>query len=141
MAKGDKPYDFPDTLPSEEIGWATFVPERKPQFKVHNTKGLAHSALGQRNYYESYALYELVGGIWHRRFEYVPGSDCNYCGNEFSKDQWGGYVRIRPLSDGPGWNKKPICNKCYTVQREQRNREIREAQERAELARLQAIYN
>lgn len=125
-SKADTLFDFPESLPSQETGWATYIPGRSPAFKMHTSRGLAHAALSGRSYAESYAEYELVDGEWLRRFTYVPTNNCNYCGDEFTKNQYGAYVRIRPLSDGPQWDKLPICRDCYQIQKEQRDGEVRQ---------------
>lgn len=136
-------FEFPDTLPSTESQYATYIPWRTPEFKVHRTEGLAHSALGQRSYDEPYAKYELKGGVWHKVFEYQPADVCGFCKGSLRVGTPSGgwrYSRNESLSKAPKWTKKPICRNCYNIQNEQRKREMQEQRERAELARLSKKY-
>jgi hypothetical protein len=133
--------EFPDTIPSKESMWATYIPARSPEFKVHKTLGLARSAMGQRSYDESYALYEMQGGQWVKTFEYHPAEMCGICGWRFNNgtDRWA-RVRYESMSKASKWTKGPICAKCYGIQRDQIRREAEERRELAELKRLQNKY-
>lgn len=139
-----KDFDFPDTMPSKESRYATYIPARHPAFKVHSNEGLAHSAMGQRNLNEPYAKYEFENGQWVKVFEYQPpGADdpCSYCGEPYGRDQWGRIDLNESMADTPKWKRKAICGKCSKYQREQARREQQEERDRRELARLQKIYN
>ncbi len=137
--------EFPETLPSNESMFATFIPARTPEFKVHRTEGLAHSALGQRSYDESYAKYEMKDGQWVKVFEYVPQTEgCGICGGSFRVSTYsGGYrhVRCESLSKAPRWKKKPICQNCRNTQRAQERRMQEEARDRAEYERLKKQFD
>lgn len=50
-------FEAPDYKP-----WATFIPERDPQFKIHVDKSKAHAAL--RYLERPGVLYELQGDTW-----------------------------------------------------------------------------
>ena len=136
-------FEFPDTLPSKESMFATYIPARTPEFKVHRTEGLAHSALGQRNYNESYAKYEMKEGQWVKVFEHHPADACGLCGGTFQVTHPSGRTgvfRYESYAKVPKWQKEPICHNCYTTQREKQRRIDEEKRERAQYERLNQIY-
>ena len=108
---------FPDTLPAEISNWATKVPGRNPEFKVHAKESLANSALGQRGLHESFAKYELTNGEWVLRFKYEPREDCDRCHRRYS-EMSGGYWskrRARPRYAKPQYTSLVVCNHCATI--------------------------
>lgn len=136
--------NFPDTIPSAEAHvWATMIPDRSPEFKVHKSEGLANSAMGNRGINESYAKYELVDGVWHKRYEYIPPDVCDRCNGPFvgTRPYDTGRNRQRYLYKGVGYLAPVICNTCYRADYDEYMREAREKQERRTLAQLQAKYN
>ena len=136
---------FPDTIPAAEANvWATMIPARTPEFKVHKTEALANSAMGNRGISERYAKYELVGGVWIKRFEYVPPEVCDSCGGPFVGTRSAydkGRHRKTHFYKGPQYLAPVICNKCYEADRVEHRRIWQEKHEREELARLQVKYN
>jgi len=137
-----KVFEFPETLPSKESQFATYIPARQPAFKVHSNEGLAHSALGQRGTDEAYAKYELKNGEWTLVYEHQPKDNCDQCKQPFTLDRWKRVSRNKPYNEkGPAWLQDTICDGCYNRQRADWNREQQEKRDRAELARLNAKYN
>ena len=133
--------DFPQTIPSKEAQYATYIPARNPVFKVHSNEGLAHSALGQRSLDEKFAKYVMQGGVWVLVWSYVPGKDCETCGRPFDNDRWGRIRRYRPYKGtGPVWKQPVVCATCYSTERDKVLQEQQEQRDRAELARLSAKY-
>lgn len=135
---------FPDTIPNDEAHvWATMIPLRAPEFKVHKNEGLANSAIGNRSVDESYAKYELVDGIWVKRLEYIPGTNCDNCHQPFygnlSYDD--GRNRKVYFYKGPKYLAPVICHKCVAEDYNEHVRQSQEKRERDQLARLQAKYN
>lgn len=133
---------FPDVIPQKEAHiWATMIPGRSPDFKVHKSEALANSAMGQRGFHAEYAKYKLESGGWTKVFEYHPPTICR-CGNRY-KDHSGSYYRHfyeDPSSTEAKYKQKPICRVCYETQQAELNRHRQEQRERAELARLAAKY-
>lgn len=116
---------FPDTIPANDAQFATFVPFRKPEFKVHRTEGLAHSAMAQRGYGEAYAMYQLIQGFWVKVYEYQPPTDCGDCGNPIGDTKWGFPDYCKPVLRKK-WNSPPICRTCYYKQTEERDSRLRD---------------
>lgn len=117
---------FPPSIPANENTVATFIPSRSPEFKVHKTPGLAHSALGQRGFYDARAKYELRDGEWQRVWAYVPPDNCRRCNRRYA-DVLAEQARqaqavnrfyrpakyhADPTHTGPGWNAEPVCKIC-----------------------------
>jgi hypothetical protein len=140
---------FPETIPAEHAQWATLIPGRNPQFKIHTNLGLAHSAIGQRNLGERFAIYKLVDGSWELEWHYEPYDNCDRCGKPF-RDQaaWvhshGRKLEGQHIKGGPTkrvWEgANIICEPCYNSDRATANQEYQEAQERKRLAELRAKY-
>lgn len=108
--------EFPDTIPAEISSWATKIPRRNPEFKVHAKESLANLALGQRDLYESFAKYELVNGEWVLRFKYEPREDCDRCHrlySEIGKRTW--RMRSRPTYAKPQYSSIVVCVECATT--------------------------
>lgn len=133
-------FDFPDTMPSKEVQYATYIPARQPAFKVHNTQGLANSAVGQRNWNEPWAKYELQGGDWVKVDEYQPPTNCSMCGNQFNRWDNGKIIYHTSVAKVAKYKKRPICSNCYNTQRAQQRREEEEQRDLAELRRLSTKY-
>lgn len=135
--------NFPDTIPHAEAHvWATLIPGRTPEFKVHRTEGLANSAMSQRGVYASFAKYELVDGEWKRRFLYVPRSACDRCKAPYAIHETG-YSRMRNIDstfDGPNYLAPVICNMCNREDEERRYAVLMKKRDLAELERLKAKY-
>lgn len=106
--------NFPDTIPADSSNWATKVPRRHPEFKVHSKESLANSALGQRGLNESFAKYELVNGQWVLRFKYEPREDCDRCHRLYSEmtDSYWHRRRCRPAHAKPQYSSLVVCNNC-----------------------------
>lgn len=135
---------FPDTIPNAEAHvWATMIPLRAPEFKVHKNEGLANSALGNRGVNEKFAKYELVEGLWHKRFEYIPPDKCERCSGPFvgKRPYESGRNKQKYFYKGPGYLAPILCNTCHASDYEEYTREARERREREQLAQLQAKYN
>ena len=134
---------FPDEIPSEQSQWATFIPKRNPEFKVHSNLGLAHSAMGQRSLDECYALYQLVDGKWTLHFVYEPPEHCNRCRKAFEpQERWQRYSNRHYQDKGkrPWQGGNVICSQCRARDVQARLDEYNEAQERKRLAELKAKY-
>lgn len=132
--------EFPDVIerPQTHV-WATLVPMRSPEFKVHQSEGFANSALGQRGLYESYAKYELVNGSWVKRFEYHPPTHCSQCGNAFANKVE--ITRKTRFYSGLRWNAPLICRECSQEDNREHYRILKEKSERETLAKLKAKYD
>lgn len=128
---------FPDVLPASVNVWATYIPYRTPEFKVHRSEGLANNAMGQRGPDESYAKYQLVSGEWVKVFEHHPAKNCAWCSAPLTgyRDRY-----LPPLSKKPKWQQPTICKQCYDTSYAQQRREAQELRERRELQRLQDKY-
>jgi hypothetical protein len=66
-----------------EFEWATYINDRRPQFKIHRTVGHAHAALTNRLSYRGWgprritadvALYHLEEGQWLPQLELASGT-------------------------------------------------------------------
>lgn len=126
---------FPPTIPAADQSVATFIPGRNPEFKVHKSAGLAHSALGQRGFGDRKAKYEFHNGEWKRVWAYVPPANCRRCSRRYddvvASEQarrthrgWITKYQHDPSYDGPVWCSEPVCIICV--------REIRAETEKAE---------
>lgn len=106
---------FPDTIPADSSNWATKIPGRNPEFKVHTKESLANSAMSQRNLYESFAKYELVGGEWVLRYKYEPRPDCDRCHRPYAEMQNRWRARNRPVHARPQWSSIVVCSECVNT--------------------------
>ncbi len=135
---------FPDELPAEQSQWATYIPGRNPEFKVHSNLGLARSAMGQRSLDERYALYNLVEGTWVKTFEYGPRPNCDRCGQSYvtaSNNRWRGSQRNWEDTGSRPWEGgNVICASCKNADDSLRQLKYQIKQERAEFERLKAKY-
>lgn len=55
----------PDDAPNNPKAyiWATFIPSRRPQFKVHETKGQATAAIKYQSIYDDDGMYRIPEDI------------------------------------------------------------------------------
>lgn len=130
--------EFPRVLEQKTVQWATLIPDRSPEFKVHSSKGLANSALAMRFPQYECARYTVVDGKWVLDWEYHLAENCSRCGNKFPK-----YNHGRNLSeevDTITINKAVICDDCWAAERRTKRVAAEEARERKLLADLQAKY-
>lgn len=82
----------PNKLPKKEYVWATYIPNRRPQFKLHANQSQATSALKYRSEYVEFdgcdytykyvpddcTLWQMLDGKWKeidfkRRYNYIEG--------------------------------------------------------------------
>lgn len=105
---------FPDTIPASTSQWATMIPARNPEFKVHSKESLANSAMSQRGLRESFAKYELVGDKWILRWKYEPRDACDRCGVLYKNIQGTNWdrSRCRPDHATPAWSSIVVCCSC-----------------------------
>lgn len=131
-------YVFPDSIPAETAQFATVIPYRTPEFKVHKSEGLANSALANRN---QGAKYKLENGAWVKVWEYKEPTHCDNCEQQEPPDagyRWFSTPRDYrgPAIEAPNW-----CPPCIQEAADARRRIEQERKDRAELARLQEKYN
>lgn len=126
---------FPPTIPAAVQSVASFIPGRNPEFKVHKSAGLAHSALGQRGFYDARAKYVLRDGEWQRDWAYVPPKNCRRCDRRYedvvlseqrktNRGGWRTKYHHDPTYTGPVWCSEPVCIICV--------REIKQEADKAE---------
>lgn len=74
--------DVPKFPAAPQYKWSSYIPDRKPKFKVHANRGLAYNAV----MYELYGfprggvIYELQDGEWQPVFQYEQDMNCVKCG-------------------------------------------------------------
>lgn len=123
--------------------WATYCAIRKPEFKVHSSLGLAHSAIANKKPHYEVTLLHFEDGHWRVEWEYTHPEACERCAGPFTRSPYGGqpYERYLPFMSEDRVKDAPvICKSCRDADRDEYYREAREAQEKAELARLQEKY-
>lgn len=135
---------FPETIPAEQSQWATLCTNRSPEFKVHNKKGLAHSAIAAKKPHAEIAMYELKEGLWTKVWEYEFPTICSECGGSYEYINHGGYRRS-DYKIPYGWegsikDAPVICLSCYKKAYVEYADRIQQERELAELARLQAKH-
>jgi hypothetical protein len=137
---------FPPTLPSKSATVASFIPSRSPEFKVHSSPGLCHSALGYGGFDRDRAKYELADGEWVRVWYFAGNAtrECPECkGNPFEiikarqgdRGYWRSAWREDPRHTGPVWNHTPVCADCnerltQEIKQAEQDMEYREKHER-----------
>lgn len=112
---------FPPTLPANSSTVASFIPSRSPEFKVHASAGLCHSALSNRAPFQDRAKYELINGEWVRTWYWAGNAtrNCHECDRdpfELAKNRIARYYRVwnnDPRHMGAVWNHKPVCLDCH----------------------------
>lgn len=114
---------IPDGIDPE---WATNVPGRRPVFKVHTTRGLAHSAFSNaKTNGRGVELCARIDGRWRVYKTFDPTLPCEWCGNDAGNKT--PYTWKKKLMDAPA-----ICEKCrntdYTTYLDARQRERYEAE-------------
>jgi hypothetical protein len=122
--------------------WATYVSRRSPSFKVHSSKGLAHSAVGYHFPGEDVIMYHLENGEWTVYNEFLVPTICGRCQGPFTKNQWG-YIELRRPYRKAGmarFNEPVICETCYQAERTEVIRKDDEKLELKKLAELKAKY-
>ena len=87
-------YTFPEVMPFRDLGYATYIPSRKPNFKSHASLGLAKSALTTRRwtdklFHTDMALYKIAPKengdlVWKLHTAIRPGT-----GHADYPDLWG----------------------------------------------------
>jgi len=109
-------YTYPDTIDAQVEPFATVVPSRSPSFKVHRSEGVANSAL---SHHKQGAKYELVDGVWTKRWEFYEPTNCENCNGvlDENRDKTGSYYRNDWLRS-PLWRGSHIfapflCRTCY----------------------------
>ena len=107
---------FPPAMACDTV--ATYIPSRSPSFKVHNKPGLAHNAMSQRGFGSPFAKYELVDGVWHRTYAYVPPTHCKRCGEKHERG-WSMYNADPREEDIPRWKRTPVCKDCVPAIRQE----------------------
>jgi hypothetical protein len=78
--------NFVPPKPPEVPPYATYVPDRSPQFKVHASRGKAVSAISYVHSYQARGgiVYALVDGKWKEELRYEPQETCDKCNKKFS---------------------------------------------------------
>lgn len=116
---------FPDVISQRQQGvWATKIPYRNPEWKIHESEGKANSALSQRGMYESFAKYQLIGNDWHKVFAYVPSDTCR-CDQKYTDvfqkhfSHRSSYTLGKFMLDDKRLYKGdlPLCYECYETER------------------------
>ena len=128
---------FPETIPATRAGWATLSYLRKPNFKVHATRGLAFSAYSNKRPDSAIAIYQLVDTQWVLYLKYEPEPNCPRCGSAFDYR-----YNYRYLTDTgkKAWEEDIICRKCHDEDEQKRRQERALARDLAELERLTKLY-
>jgi hypothetical protein len=105
--------DFNPNIPAKrkEFFWATYIPDRRPEFKMHTKRAHALNAAQYRN---NYILYQWVDNEWveRSRLENFYDQKCHYCGYYFEGYQrYGGYSEwIDKDTDFP--KRVRVCYEC-----------------------------
>lgn len=128
--------------------WATYVEDRRPQFKVHSSEAKANSAVGTHYPQRTVVKYNLVDGEWAVNETFETPDNCAYCGADlwtYPNPQYPNYKRYtgdRPWTvDGPMYNRPIICYICTRKDRNEYNAGWKRKAEIAELDRLKAKYD
>jgi hypothetical protein len=127
--------EFPDTYEAKQPPeWATYCPDRRQPFKVHSSKGLAHSAIGYHKPGSEIAMYHLEvedgGPVWKKAWEFKFPNECPKCGKSCR------VYKIPYRYEGTIKDAQVICDSCWYDEYQ----EYRETQRReADLARLSAL--
>lgn len=119
-----KHHPFDAMIPLSVNGtWATKIPYRGPEWKVHTSKGHASNAVAQRGLREPWAVYELVDKEWILRACNDLGPICPRCNGEYDQayqavynepPRYGGQNRFfDPQNNGPKYQREIICAVCY----------------------------
>jgi hypothetical protein len=107
------------TLPE----WATDVPSRNPQFKIHRTQGLAMSALSDKMPYGACQVlrFDLASMMWKVYIDFISPTDCERCGGPFAygtyRDRTDKIAEDRLGDKRPKWQRDIICRVCWTADR------------------------
>lgn len=126
---------FPPVIAANLHTIATFIPYRSPEFKVHSKPGLAHGAMSNRGFHESFAKYELIDGEWRRVYAYMPPDKCKRCGNAYEHRGYTKYHTDPREESIPRWQRTPVCKDCASAIRaeivqEEADKEYRQNHER-----------
>lgn len=141
--------EFPDVFEAKSPPqWATFCPDRRPDFKVHTNLGLARSAIADKKPNREVALYHLEvneqgQAYWMKTWEYVFPEICPECGGSFATSRYGRhlYTYNTPYAwQGIIQDAPVICEKCFGKQRQAHNAAARRARELKELQTLRSKY-
>lgn len=78
--------EIPEFPPRLTMEWASYVADRKPQFKVHSNRGQAKNAVMYqlRNGPRGGVIYHLEKGEWVVSFVYEQDWNCWVCGEEIT---------------------------------------------------------
>lgn len=114
---------FDPNTPPPEFHWATYTPNRRPQFKTHTKKSHAKNAAGQRDQVIIYQWNVEKGKwidvfIWDRK-ESV--GHCEECGVEFISWKEAKEKGIPAVYRSTIWDKREgadftmieVCNQCW----------------------------
>lgn len=71
--------EYNPNKPIPTYEYATYIPGRRPEFKAHRNRGLAHSAMGFRYPNNPSILYHWNGEKWDEIDRYEPPETCWYC--------------------------------------------------------------
>ncbi len=125
--------------------WATFCPDRRPNFKVHTSKGLAHSAIGYHKPQSEIAMYhlEVINGeaVWQKVWEYTFPSSCPSCGKDFKPER--GYSSKYCLEyrfEGTIKDAPVVCYECHSAGYDRAARAYRVKKELETLEALKRLY-
>lgn len=125
--------------------WATYIPSRSPQHKMHNTRGQAHNAVANKFPDGEGHVFEFVDGDWKISHSYYPPDECAWCKGDFWTQN--PYSHRRHLSryvprsqEGPNFKRDVICASCYNKDEQDRRVRLQEERERAEYERLAGKY-
>lgn len=130
---------FPDTYrANDRPQWATLCFERSPEFKLHNSLGLAHSALANKKPGRDVALYHLEaveGGFeWVKTWEYIVPVYCPVCHRLMDSP------RVPLTHHGTVKDAPVVCYDCYREDYEREKQRENEKRDLAKLAELQRMY-
>lgn len=118
------PQKFEDTISVDSQGtWASLIPYRGPQWKVHTKKSHAANAVGRIPPRQAWALYELRGDTWHKVAANELPLNCPRCDADFRQvyEAVKGYEPryydndgrfFDPKNEGPNWQREIICIAC-----------------------------
>lgn len=98
---------------SPDIKWASLIPGRKPEFKVHKTRGQAFNAVSQKMPRQSVAVLEFNGADWQFYFDYSPPINCERCGGPFHPDRWNRkHLNMAKQEGDPNYLSDIVCDLC-----------------------------
>lgn len=126
-----------------QVEWATFIPDRTPNFKMHNTKQQAMAAMAYRMPNNACTLLHFENGEWVEEWDYQPSDICNWCGGSVYVESYGrkwAHRHYPPQHKGTRVGSPVICDGCYKAERLRLADKAHEERERKQYEELKQKY-